>query len=49
LQRPHGEVDLQCALKAIGDAARITIVVNLMARVAGILRKRIKRSKSEEP
>jgi hypothetical protein len=40
---------LQCILKAFGGAARMAVVVKLLIRVAHIVRKRIKQSKSEEP
>lgn len=40
---------LECALKTVGDAARIAVVIKLIIRVAYIVRKRIKRSKREEP
>lgn len=59
-QQPHGEVGeqgtpnmqddkLECALETVGDAARIAVVFKLIIHVAKIWRKRIKRSKSEEP
>lgn len=38
-----------CILKALGDAARITVVVNLVIRLTKIIQKRVKRSNSEEP
>ncbi len=37
-----------CILKAVGDAARVAVFVKLIARVAKILRKRIKRSDGDD-
>ena len=40
---------LQCILKALGDAARLTVGFKLIARLGKIWRKRANRSKSKEP
>lgn len=41
--------NLQCILKALNDAARVVVGIRVIARLAVICRKRIKKSKSEEP
>jgi hypothetical protein len=38
----------QCILKTVGDAARVAVLLNLIARVTKIMRKRLKRSDSDD-